>query len=183
MNDLSLHIDLDGTLINTSHALVASYHEAVTHFGGTFTEETEISIRSGEPYEVFLRGCFESLGDQDLEKLHAQKRRSYASHFPITELNHELLCLLLDHDASRSIVTNASKSTTIELLKYHDVYKYFNELVAREDVSSPKPNPEPYLLSMKKNPALIHVAFEDTEIGVNSAFAAGCIVFKVNELD
>lgn len=183
MNDLSFHVDLDGTLINTSNALVASYYEAVTHFGGTFTEETEKSIRSGEPYDVFLKGCFESLEDQDLEKLHAQKRRFYSSHFSSTELNHELLCLLLDHNACRSIVTNASKLTTIELLEFHDVYKHFSELVAREDVSSPKPNPEPYLLSMKKNPAYIHVAFEDTEIGINSAVAAGCIVFKVNELD
>ncbi len=60
--------------------------------------------------------------------------------------------------------------------------KYFKFVVAREDYSESKPNPQPYLFGIKKSgyaPDEI-VVIEDTPRGLESAKAAGlqCIIIK-----
>ena len=60
--------------------------------------------------------------------------------------------------------------------------KYFEFVVAREDYGESKPNPEPYLLGIRKSgytPDEI-VVIEDTPRGLESAKAAGlqCIIIK-----
>jgi HAD superfamily hydrolase (TIGR01509 family) len=60
----------------------------------------------------------------------------------------------------------------------------FDVLVCAEDVTAPKPDPEPYLLAAKRvgvHPA-DSFALEDSPNGVASAEAAGCRVFAVPSL-
>jgi HAD superfamily hydrolase (TIGR01509 family) len=179
MNDLSIHVDLDETLINTSKALLASYHDAITYFGGNFSNETEESIIRGESYGDFLKVCFENIEKPDIESVHAYKIRNYSSYFTNTKVNSDLLDLILSYKASRSVVTNASRESTIDLLEFHNIYTCFDLIVAREDIDRPKPDPQAYLVSMRRIPAFMHVAFEDSSIGIASASSAGCVVFKV----
>ena len=57
----------------------------------------------------------------------------------------------------------------------------FETIIAKEDVTSPKPHPEPYLRALKRlriSPKSA-VAFEDSPIGLASARAAGLKVFAV----
>lgn len=60
-------------------------------------------------------------------------------------------------------------------------YAPFQARVTREDVSRPKPDPEPYLLALRRLgvPAACALAIEDSPPGVASARAAGCHVLAV----
>ncbi|CAB5692742.1 Phosphorylated carbohydrates phosphatase TM_1254 [Delftia tsuruhatensis] len=57
----------------------------------------------------------------------------------------------------------------------------FQAMVTREDVSLPKPAPQPYLLALERLgvPAAHALAIEDSPSGVASARAAGCHVLAV----
>jgi HAD superfamily hydrolase (TIGR01509 family) len=182
MNELTIHVDLDNTLIETSKALIDSYFDAVNRFGGKFNTETEFRILEGESYEVFLKNCFKDSEEVNLREVQSYKKKIYPIHFDKTKINRNLLNLILSHKAQRSVVTNASRTTTFDLLKYHSIDNHFNLVVTREDVLNPKPDPEAYLISIQKLPALMHVAFEDSTIGILSATKAGCLVFKVSEI-
>lgn len=64
------------------------------------------------------------------------------------------------------------------VLKKHDIYDLFNFVIAAEDITKGKPDPESYLLACKKFKAEPKkcLVVEDGTSGVISAINAGCIV-------
>jgi len=68
------------------------------------------------------------------------------------------------------------------LLKHHGLAELFSSIITKEEVKNAKPHPEPYLLSMRRSPAEIHVAFEDSHIGMKAALRAGCLTFNIKTL-
>lgn len=71
------------------------------------------------------------------------------------------------------------------ILSKHKVDKYFKVVIAAEDISKGKPDPESYLLACSKldvNPSNT-IVIEDGESGIVSAIKAGCyVVGLVNTL-
>ena len=64
------------------------------------------------------------------------------------------------------------------------VADYFDVVVTRSDVTSPKPHPEPYLLAVTRlgaDPARV-LAVEDSYTGVESAAAAGLATVMTPDL-
>jgi len=57
-NLVSIHVDLDGTLVNTAQATILAYQDAVLHFGGVFTDFARIQIAGGDEFNNFLPNCF-----------------------------------------------------------------------------------------------------------------------------
>ena len=90
---------------------------------------------------------------------------------------------LLTHfarDYKLGCVTNCIKHTTTEILRRTGLQPFFQAVVTNEDVSEPKPSPQPYhlacgLLEIEPPEALV---FEDHDVGVTAAFNAHCAVRK-----
>lgn len=72
------------------------------------------------------------------------------------------------------------KNGTIDLLKGIGIYNLFKEVVTKEDYSKRKPDPEPYLVTVKKLgfQARDCLVIEDSEVGLKAALSAGmdCVV-------
>ena len=56
---------------------------------------------------------------------------------------------------------------------------FFQTLVCLEDVRNPKPDPEPYLIAMRRLGVGEGIAFEDSHSGSVSAAAAGLEVITI----
>lgn len=82
-------------------------------------------------------------------------------------------------------VTNCIKSTTYEILRRTELLPFLDPVITNEDVRAPKPSPEPYLaachaLDLQPKETLV---FEDHDVGMTSAFTAGCNVRQITQYD
>jgi HAD superfamily hydrolase (TIGR01509 family) len=87
-----------------------------------------------------------------------------------------------------AVATNSIRATAVALLSYSGILEFFDVIVSNEDVSSPKPDPEIYLLAstmlgLETQDCLV---IEDNHYGVTAAVSAGCpveILDDPNNLD
>ena len=77
------------------------------------------------------------------------------------------------------LVTSSGRFEVEPILRAAAVYDCFHAIVFGEDVSLPKPSPEPYLLVAQRLGVSGGIAFEDSEAGIESAQAAGFRAVKV----
>lgn len=80
-----------------------------------------------------------------------------------------------------ALVTNGHRADALESLRSAGLLRYFATIVTAEDVSEPKPHPEPYKVAASRLglPVDDILVFEDSVRGVASALEAGCRVIAV----
>jgi HAD superfamily hydrolase (TIGR01509 family) len=91
----------------------------------------------------------------------------------------DLLNTSRDHHCTIGIVTSNTRKRTQTWLKTVNISHLIDFIVSEEDVTRGKPDPEPYLIAVKKisrKPAEI-VAIEDAPQGARSAVGAGLRTF------
>lgn len=141
--------DLDGTLIDSTDAIVEGFNVAYKHFGLTSPKDEKITALIGYPLDVM----FDKLGvSGDVwEYVNA-----YKEHYRI--ISREKTTLLpyakeaiikASSYAKLGIVTTKTALYSQELLEHMEVMKYFDILIGRESVQNPKPHPEPILKAME----------------------------------
>ena len=82
------------------------------------------------------------------------------------------------------MASSGVRTTVVKHLKHHGIFDLFDAVVTVEDVMHGKPAPDLYLLAALKlgvDPTRC-VAYEDAELGMESAMAAGMAVVDVREL-
>jgi HAD superfamily hydrolase (TIGR01509 family) len=79
-----------------------------------------------------------------------------------------------------ALVTSSARGETSAILHAADLLRYFKAVVCLEDVKSPKPDPEPYLLAMRRMAVSHGIAFEHSAAGKASARAAGLDVIEIS---
>ncbi len=136
--------DLDGTLIDSTEAILESFDVAFGAFGVATPPAEKITAEIGHP----LDGMFLSLG---VDKSEVQAYvASYKEHY--RQISREKTYLLPGAKeavenafkiARLGIVTTKTGKFSIELLEHFDLMKYFDVMIGREDVEYPKPHPEP----------------------------------------
>ncbi|HEY8909788.1 MAG TPA: HAD family phosphatase [Desulfosporosinus sp.] len=87
----------------------------------------------------------------------------------------EAIRSLQAHDYRLALTSSGSRPRVQMVLKGLDIFDAFDLIVCGEDVQQGKPNPEPYRLTAERlniSP-LEGVVFEDADVGVQSAKAAG----------
>lgn len=80
-----------------------------------------------------------------------------------------------------ALVTSSSRQQCSELMQMTQFINFFDHIVTRDDVTHPKPSPEPYLLAFShlKINAQNCLIFEDSHVGIQSAVSSGANVAKV----
>jgi beta-phosphoglucomutase len=80
-----------------------------------------------------------------------------------------------------AIVTGSRKSIVNKILNHYELKKYFNFIIYGEDFKSSKPDPECYLLAIKKTNIKIKdiVVIEDSQAGITSAKNAKLTVWAL----
>lgn len=143
--------DLDGTLIDSTDAILESFHHSFSKHKHDKRKDEEIKALIGYPLDIM----FENLGIDEEEVW--DMVATYKEHYrEISTQKTELLknareaVLLAKKFATLGIVTTKTAQYSKELMQHFDLMQYFEVLIGREDVQNPKPHAEPILKALDK---------------------------------
>ena len=176
--------DFDGTLVDTFEANYLAYQQAFAEIGLGLTRETYRAC-FGLRYDKFI----ERLGlaqNGDTHKVREMKAKFYPQYFEHLKVNQVLVNFIRSfHDGGgkTAIASTARRENLMAALKCIGAEGLFDVILAGDVVEHGKPNPEIYLRALD----LLHVkagetiCFEDTEVGVEAAKAAGLSVIMIDK--
>lgn len=179
--------DMDGTLIDSEPYWMSAERELVEAHGGTWSDEDGYAL-VGSGLWASARMLQDAGVDQDADDivtlLSARVLEQIEEAVPwrpgvlnlFKELGeHQIPCALV----TMSLRTNAEALAAAAAKEIgHEVFRI---IVAGDDVTNPKPDPEAYLAGARLLGLDAHdcVAFEDSSFGAASAFSAGAITIGV----
>jgi len=141
--------DLDGTIIDSTEAILESFGKAYASFGLEVPAEEEIKSLIGLPLDVM----FVKLGVEESEAMAYVK--AYKEHYRTIHTQKTVLlpnakeAIEFAHGYARlGIVTTKTSEYSRILLEHFDLMKYFDVLIGRQEVEHPKPDPEPVLKAL-----------------------------------
>lgn len=149
--------DLDGTLIDSTDAILESFGVAFETFGHATPDDDAIKKLIGYPLDLmFTMLGIDSLAANDYVM-------AYKEHYRLISRKKTTL-LPLAHEAIKhaakiatlGIVTTKTARYSEDLLEHLGVMHHFKVLIGRESVTYPKPHPEPIqkaLLALNADPA------------------------------
>ncbi|HEH3878713.1 TPA: HAD family hydrolase [Campylobacter jejuni] len=144
--------DLDGTLIDSTDAILNSFQGAFKALGLTSKNNEEIKNLIGYPLEQMFRMLYPDKVNLSKEFVLAY-REIYAQIYleQTTLLPKAKEALELGSEiADLGIVTTKGGKFTPILLDYLGVKKFFKTLITLEYVTNPKPSSEPIILALKR---------------------------------
>lgn len=145
----TLLFDLDGTLIDSTPAILDGFHYAFAHLGVAEPSDEAIKKLIGHPLEVM----FERLGvTRDVQNFVLAYKQRYAQTF----LDQTVLLSgafeavrTASEFANLGVVTTKTSKFSKILLQHLGIAKFFGTIVGREDVKNPKPSAEPILKALE----------------------------------
>lgn len=149
MNKIIL-FDLDGTLIDSTDAIVSTFRFAFKEQGFDFRgNDKNIKDLIGYPLDIMF------------ERLGVSKQKvwdyvdSYKNRYRVISVEQTTLLenafeavQLASKIARVSVVTTKTRMYTIPILDNFNITQYFEIITGRENVENPKPHPEPILKTL-----------------------------------
>ncbi|MGY4844669.1 HAD family hydrolase [Kocuria sp. MNB10] len=179
---LAVLFDHDGTLVDTEPQWAAAKRKVAQRYDQSWTVEDDHATLGGtvpDAARKFVeRGATDSVEDIT-QQLAEHVIDSMNDRVPFLPGMRSLLSELSEAGIPAAIVTNALSSVAgTTAAGAPDV---LTRIVSQDDVTRPKPDPEPYLTGAKLLGVAPRncVAIEDSEPGVRSAVAAGMTVVVV----
>ncbi|MGZ0657336.1 HAD family hydrolase [Coraliomargarita sp. W4R53] len=181
-----LVFDMDGTLADTMPTHFIAWSRSMAEQGIVFSEERFYAL-GGVPANVIVDMLAKEQGksvDADAiaeakEELFLELLKDVQPIIPvraIAEFHHGLMPM--------AIATGSPKWVAERILKSLGIHDWFGAIVGAENVENPKPAPDTYLRAAELigvDPKRCH-AFEDTELGMQSARNAGMTVINIHTL-
>ena len=141
--------DLDGTLIDSTEAILRCFDDSFRYFGLSCPPEDEIISLIGHPLDFM----YEHLGVSkdkvwdyvDVYKKYYRKRSKAMTKF-LPDAKEAII--EASEFARLGIVTTKTGEYSQILLEHMGVMEYFEILIGREHVKYPKPHPEPILKAL-----------------------------------
>ena len=135
--------DIDGTLIDTDELIINSYRALFKKFRPDYvlTKEEEISFLGptlASMFPKYFKEDFDTLLEVYRDFSHGTMKE-YAYVYNHAE---EVLRLLKEEGYKLAVVTSRFRSSVLSVLDEFDLTKYFEYIVALDDVEKPKPSPE-----------------------------------------
>ena len=173
---MTILFDLDGTLIDSTEAILESFHNSYDVFKMTHPNDEEIKSLIGHPLDVmYARLGVEEKKVWDMVNTYKQHYRKISTQkTELLPFAREAVELESKH-ARIGIVTTKTGRYSKVLMEHFELMHYFEVLIGREDVENPKPHPEPInkaieLLKVKKEDCWM---IGDTRMDLISAQNAG----------
>jgi len=136
--------DLDGTLIDSTEAILESFHHSYDVLGRPSPDDEAIKALIGYPLDVmYLELGIEADMVEAFVKTYKRHYRKI-SRAKTTLLDNAREAVLLASGFARlGVVTTKTGRYSRELLEHFGMLDYFEVLIGREDVENPKPHSEP----------------------------------------
>ena len=175
--------DCDGTIADSMPLHYTAWTKIVTEYGGTFPEETFYAW-GGRPIREILDTLNQEQGlNMPIEEVAVRKEKMYF------ELLHELKAVpeVLEHILEThgkipfAVVSGSARDSVTASLKALGILDRFDTLVCAGDYVKGKPDPEPFLMAAERLGVAPEdcLVFEDTDMGIQSATAAGMASVKI----
>ncbi len=168
--------DLDGTLVDSNKLIIDSFKHTMSVF---FPEQ---DWSDGSVMKMIGPSLFESFGwfTDSLEQINAMidtYRNYYVKNefSTITIYPHvkETLALLVQRGYHLAVVTTKFMVSALPSLKHFDILCYFEQVVSLDEISKPKPDPEPMLYALDKMHCQTGIMIGDHPSDILSGKAAG----------
>lgn len=145
--------DMDGTLINSDPMILESFHILYDKYNnGVRKSDDEIYYFSGPPIRETLKNEFPNLDQEFIyNEFHRVSEPLYQSHIFAYPHSLEVIDKLKKDGFKLAIVTNKRHHLTLVALKKLGLDKYFDTIIAYDDVKKGKPHPEGILKAIKEN--------------------------------
>ena len=147
--------DLDGTLIDSTEAILESFGVAYEKHGKQAPENELIKAQIGYPLDVM----FATLGVEE-DKVWDYVD-AYKMHYRMISCQKTVLLPdareaveFASQHATLGVVTTKTAKYSIELLEHLGLMHHFEVLIGREHVENPKPHPEPIQKALQKLPSV-----------------------------
>ncbi|PLV59969.1 HAD family phosphatase [Thermotoga sp. KOL6] len=171
--------DMDGVLMDTEPLYFEVYRRVAENYGKPYTEGIHRKIM-GIPEKESLVILIKELDvKEDVEtfrkKIQEEKSRVFAELLKENPGIKEALSFAKSKGVKLALATSTSKEEALQRLEKLKLKKFFDVMVFGDQVKNGKPNPEIYLLALKKlrvNPSKV-IVFEDSKSGVKAALGAG----------
>jgi phosphoglycolate phosphatase len=143
---MTILFDLDGTLIDSTEAILESFHRSFDIFDLPHPQDKSITSLIGHPLDVMYRslGVDEDMVTDIVAAYKAHYREISTAKTQLLPFAKEAVELAGTH-AVLGIVTTKTARYSKVLMEHFDLMRYFDVLIGREDVQNPKPHPEPIL--------------------------------------
>jgi len=142
--------DLDGTLIDSTDAILESFHNSFDLYKEKYPSDAAIKALIGYPLDVMYR----ELGVDESRVWDFVT--TYKEHYRVISREKTYLLdgakeavLLAKEIADIGIVTTKTGKYSRVLMEHFGVMDYFDVLIGREDVTHPKPHEEPILKALE----------------------------------
>ncbi|MFD1848998.1 pyrophosphatase PpaX [Oceanobacillus bengalensis] len=148
---MSIHtilFDLDGTLIDTNELIIESFKHTFNHYNLDYTREEIIEFNGPPLYETFKNIDPDRIDEMiDVYRGHnLQVHDQYVEAFPKVV---ETLEELKKREIKLGIVTAKMMDSVGKGIRIAGLEGMFDTIVSLDDVTHPKPHPEPVLKAMK----------------------------------
>jgi HAD superfamily hydrolase (TIGR01509 family) len=184
---LNILFDLDGTLIDSEHFYFDCWNEILADVGVELTYEDWLDNYAGTT--VFHNA--QKLKDKydiaiPIDELVERRRKLTIHRFKNTNVSlmpfvPETLAYFQRKGLRMVIATSSQREDVDAIFERNGLGRFFEFMVTRSDVTNGKPDPESYLLCVKKLGISTEecIVLEDTHTGVTAAKAAGLTCYAV----
>lgn len=185
----AVFFDMDGVLFDSMPLHAEAWLKTFSAYGLHLSAE-EPYMNEGSTAQYTVKRMFQKYlnkeASDDLAEAIKQKKHDYMALLPQPEII-QAMPLLLQNIAGSGIdcwvVTGSGQAILIDRLEkeFHPALKR-EKMITANDVKKGKPDPEPYLMAMKKSGYGLHqsLVVENAPLGVRSAKAAGLFTIAIN---
>jgi HAD superfamily hydrolase (TIGR01509 family) len=181
--------DMDGVLIDARDWHYEALNEALDIFGAKIPYSEHLGRFDGLPTKTKLstlaeEGRVPKNLMHTIEAVKQERTLRAAAKLCFPRIEHILmLAELRRRGLGLAVATNSIRSTTQTMLAYAGVLEFMDYVVTNEDVKSPKPSPDVYLMACSKLGVMPEsvLVVEDNVNGVRAAKSAGCKVLEVSD--
>ncbi|PNV82680.1 MAG: hydrolase [Sulfurimonas sp.] len=143
--------DLDGTLIDSTEAILESFHHSFDFHKLSRKDDEEIKALIGYPLDIM----YENLGVEkgvisEIITTYKEQYRDISTQKTELLKNAKEAVELAKEFATLGIVTTKTGHYSKVLMEHFNIMHHFDVLIGREDVQNPKPHAEPIMKALEK---------------------------------
>ena len=180
--------DMDGTLLDTEMVFRSIVFDVASEFGFEMTDAVHLAM-VGSSHDATRQMLVETYGEgfphaPFEERCRTMMAARTVETVPVKHGAREFLAELHGRGVPLAVATSSRSAHAYGHLGRAGLLELFDTIVTRDDVTNPKPDPEPYLTAAHRlavDPVRC-LALEDSHAGVRAAHAAGMQTIMVPDL-
>jgi len=143
--------DFDGTIMDTNNVIVMSWQHTFRTLENREEDVAVLAQTFGEPLEYTLRKFFPEVPvEESIEIYRSFHRDNFGELINLFPGMKELLAEVKARGYKTALVTSRVGDTTQQGMEKYEIAEYFDAVVAAEDTTKHKPDPQPINAALEK---------------------------------